>query len=122
MASYASVDIPIAIRNQMGGLLEKFELWVADKVVKKKTKVKSPGNHLTAWWLHVWLGDTKKTRLIFGETDYEAVNPIPHLWVEGTPALLPKGLLRKFLRNERIEFVSEKTACTRAVGRTSKKR
>lgn len=54
----------------------KFDVWRLDK---------EPGNHLTPFWLYCRLADTAPSAsvVVFGATDFDAVNPVPHMYCRG---------------------------------------
>ena len=89
MASHYDVDVPLILRPRLGSLLEEFECFLAGHGRVTRRKAKSAGGHITAWWL-IWSESTKcsaQSRILCGETVCRDVNPVPHLWVQGSPRL-----------------------------------
>ena len=59
------------------------------------------GNHVTAFWIYVPL-DTRapsKSVVVYGETVFDKINPIPHLWSRAKEAYRDEAyrILRGFL-------------------------
>lgn len=85
MSGHRDVDVPEPLRHRIGTLLADFEEYVRavrpDVVLERVEKPE--GNHVTPWWLYATLNNTKKSRVVFGETTYAAVNSVPHMWARG---------------------------------------
>ena len=102
LEQHEDVDIPLCLRFEVGGLLRSFsEKLSADDFLLEQTQ-KPPGNHVTSWWLYVTFDATarKKSRVQYGETRYEKVNSVPHLWCRAREKYRRKAveLLRDFVR------------------------
>ena len=107
------VDIPLCLRFEIGGLLRSFsEKLSADGFLVEQTP-KPPGNHVTSWWLYVTFDATarKKSRVQYGETCYDKVNSVPHLWCRAKEKYRRKAveLLRDFVR-ERATRTARQTS------------
>ena len=102
LEQHEDVDIPLCLRFEVGGLLRSFsEKLSADGFLVEQTQ-KPPGNHVTSWWLYVTFDATarKKSRVQYGETCYDKVNSVPHLWCRAREKYRRRAveLLRDFVR------------------------
>ena len=103
---HVDVDVPLALRQRMGSLLADFDEYMRRRG-KLGTRVpkRDGGNHVTAWWLHVPLhaAAPTKSRVVYGETLFDAVNPVPHRWMEAKGPFRQEAvfLLREFIQ-ERV--------------------
>ena len=102
LEQHEDVDIPLCLRFEIGELLRSFsEKLSADGFLVEQTQ-KPPGNHVTSWWLYVTFDATarKKSRVQYGETRYDKVNSIPHLWCRAREKYRRRAveLLRDFVR------------------------
>lgn len=80
---HIDVDIPVVLRGSVGLLLKKFEDMLNGKGFATQRRNKNDdGNHITDWWLYVVLNNKAPTRsrVVYGETIYQGVNVVPHLW------------------------------------------
>ena len=102
LEQHEDVDIPLCLRFEVGELLRSFsEKLSADGFLVEQTQ-KPPGNHVTSWWLYVTFDATarKKSRVQYGETCYDKVNSVPHLWCRAREKYRRRAveLLRDFVR------------------------
>ena len=108
LPQHQDVDVPPVLQSLMGSLLADFEAYLRRRgFVGTRVPKRDGGNHVTAWWLHVPLRAEAptKSRAVYGETIYDAVNNTPHLWAQAkvdyrTEAVL---LLREFME-ERVRL------------------
>ena len=95
------VNVPLALRSQLGTLLAQFEDYARQKGFVCRRRRKLDGrNHVTDWWLMLIVDGQgpKKSEVQYGETVFAGVNPTPHLWVRAKDAYRQAAykLLRDF--------------------------
>ena len=100
------VNVPQALRSQLGTLLAQFEDYARQKgfVCRRKPKLDG-GNHITDWWLMLIMDGhaPTKSEVQCGETVFADFNPTPHLWVRAKEAYRrgAYNLLRGFIDHPR---------------------
>ena len=101
-SGHGDVDVPLALRGRLGGLLAEMEGWLRLRGVSVRRVAKEEGGHITPWWLYAVLDPAapSRSRVVFGETKHEAVNPTPHMWARGKATWHPRAmvLLRDFIK------------------------
>ena len=102
LPEHIDVDIPAVLLSQKGNLLAEFEKYVRGKGYECRRKSKRDGGkHLTPWWLIVVAhpGAPEKSKITYGETEFDEVNPNAHLWSQAKLGYREEGhnLLRGFI-------------------------
>ena len=102
LPAHVDVNIPPCLQSRRGQLLDAFEDFLRRQSYHTRREDKEPGNHVTPWWLYVRLSQhaPSKSEVQVGETEYAAVNPVPHLWFRAKEAYrdLAYRLLRSFMQ------------------------
>ena len=111
-SGYVAVDLPYWMHATLGTHLAALERWIFVKYPEARMgrTQKEAGGHITDWWLDVSFDSQRLTKsgVRFGETNYAAVNSVPHLWANAK-----KNYVR-FSLNLLKDFLAAMTAAAEA--------
>ena len=106
---HQDVNLPVELHHVAGsalGLLyyKLFEMGKKPRFVRKTDWREA--NHLCDYWVYVELGDFAASRVVFGVTDSDAVNPVTHMWARGKECWRRQGvaLLRAFIAEDLLPW------------------
>ena len=99
LPEHIDVDISTMLLSQNDHFLAEFEVYVCGIGVSRSQR--GGGKRFTLWWLIVaeHPGAPEKSKITYGETEFDEVNPKPHLWSPTRLGYLQEGhsLLRDFI-------------------------
>ena len=107
LREHEDVNVPPELLPDVGTLLAAFHDYVASKgyACFREPKLDG-GNHITDWWLRVTIDERAPERSVvqYGETVFDGVNPVPHLWVRSKAPFRHESyaLLKGFLQKARL--------------------
>ena len=112
MNGHSDVNLPTALHGIAGcslGLLYdklkklKYEPWIVRKTDWRIA------NHLSDFWVYVRLGANKASRVVFGVTECDKVNPVTHRWVRGKAEWRGEGarILREFIDEDLAPWLDQ---------------
>ena len=107
LREHEDVNVPPELLPDVGTLLAAFHDYVASKgyACFREPKLDG-GNHITDWWLRVTIDERAPARSVvqYGETVFDGVNPVPHLWVRSKAPFRHESytLLKGFLQKARL--------------------
>ena len=101
--SQVDVNIPAELQPRVGTLLDAFRLFLIEhRSGSVRTALKTGSGHVTPWWIYLQISTEAPSRSVvqYGETTFQGVNPVPHLWVRGKRGWIDDGaaLLRAFMQ------------------------